>query len=145
MPQFTNNSVRKIDLTMMAIILVALPGCLGGASVDDARAAQFEAAMSTWVLGIEGLTFELGIIQDEERVFHSLATVRDHVKKLQGAIKPLGELYDNDASYIESKYGDLLREVWLPYSAEAQRMNITGGIPTEISELLRDIPEFGPR
>ena len=101
--------------------------------------------MSTWVVGIEGLPFELGIIQDEERAFHSLATVRDHVKKLQGAIKPLGELYDNDASYIESKYGDLLREVWLPYSAEAQRMNITGGIPTEISELLGDIPEFDPR
>ena len=52
---------------------------------------------------------------------------------------------DNDASYVESKHGDDLSELWQPFSAETQRMNITGGIPTEISELLRDIPEFGSR
>ena len=145
MPKFTYNSVWEFAFTVMVIILVELPGCGGRASVDAARAAQLEAAISTWVIGIESLTFELGTIQDEESAFRSLAAVRGHVKDLQGAIKPLGELDDSDASYIESKYGDLLGELWRPYSTEAQRMSITGGIPTEISELLRDIPEFGPR
>ena len=101
--------------------------------------------MSRWVAGIDELTFELVIIQDEASAFRALTAVRDDVKELQAAIELLGELDENDASYIESNYGDELRELWLPLSVEAQRMSITGGIPTEISELLRDIPEFGPR
>ena len=145
MPHFINDRIQKIIFVMMMLALVALPGCLGGASVDDARAAQAEAAMSAWMVSIEGLTFELPNVQDEVSALRALAPVRDHVKELQATVGPIGEMDDNDASYVESKYGDELSELWQPFSAEAQRMNITGGIPTEISELLRDIPEFGPR
>ena len=53
------------------------------------RAAQFEAVMA-WVAGIEGLIFELSNIQGEASAFRALSAVRDHVKELQAAVRPIG-------------------------------------------------------
>ena len=52
------------------------------------RADQFEAAMA-WVVGIEGLIFELSNIQGKASAFRALAAVRDHVKELQAAVGPI--------------------------------------------------------
>jgi len=146
MPHIVKRRVQMMAFVIMAIALTALPGCLGGgASVDNARAAEFQVAAEAWTVGIEALTLELRKIQDEDSAFRTLAAVRAQVRELQAAIEPLGELDDNDASYIESKYGKQLRELWPPFGGEVQRVTITGGIPTEIAELLREIPTFGPR
>ena len=145
MPQIIKNKVHAMAIVAVAIALLALPGCFGGGSVDDARATQLEAAATTWVAGMEGLTLELSSILNESTAFRSLAAVRGHIRELQAAIEPLGELDDNDASYVESKFGGELKELWSAFSPQAQRVTITGGIPTEISELLRELPEFGPR
>ncbi|NQW18310.1 MAG: hypothetical protein HQ478_12575 [Chloroflexi bacterium] len=144
MPHQTKNKLHDLIFTALLVVFLVLVGC-GGSSVDDVRATSLDTAVSEWAVSLDTLTIELRSIINEETAFGSLLAVRDQIKDVQRAIEPLGALDDNDASYLEDNYGPELKEIRHQFSGEAQRLRINGEIPSEISELLRDVPEFGPR